>query len=169
MTNEDQMRSSAKRALTAALILSAGLLMGCSPTIQVHGYMPPETDISRIKPGVATTANVQEILGLPAGNGIVRDSAWYYVESTFENYTYHAPRVLDRKILQVSYNQSGVVTGIKRYGIKDGRIIDLANDTTQTGGREMGVLEQLFGNLLNLDASQFQGQGGAGTPTGSVP
>ena len=29
---------------------------------------------------------------------------------------------------------------------------------TETGGREMGVLEQLFGNLLNLDASQFQDQ-----------
>ena len=30
--------------------------------------------------------------------------------------------------------------------------------TTETGGREMGVLEQLFGNLLNLDAEQFQDQ-----------
>lgn len=164
MTNEDEMRSSATRAL-ATLLLSGAVLAGCSPTTQIHGYMPPEADVSRIKPGVDTTATVQEVLGLPAGNGIVRDSAWYYVESTFENYTYHAPRVLDRKVLQVSYDRNGVVTGLKRYGIEDGRIVDLANDTTQTGGQEMGVLEQLFGNILNMDPGQFQNQG-AGTPTG---
>lgn len=162
------MRSSAKRALTAALIVSGMTLVGCSPTTQVHGYMPPAADVARIKPGVDTTATVQEILGLPAGNGIVRDASWYYVESTFENYTYHAPRVLDRKVLEVSYGQNGVVTGVKRYGIKDGRIVDLANDTTQTGGRQLGILEQLFGNILNLDPGQFQGQS-AGTPTGTGP
>lgn len=162
------MRSSAMRALAAALIFSGVSLAACSPTIHVHGYMPPETDIARIKPGVDTTATVEEILGLPAGAGIVRDSSWYYVESTFEDYTYHAPRVLDRKVLAVNYSKSGVVTDIKRYGIKDGRIVDLANETTQTGGRELGVLEQLFGNILNMDAGQFQ-QSGAGTATGTGP
>ena len=164
MTNEDEMRSSAKRAL-AALLLSGAFLAGCSPTTRIHGYMPPEADVSRIRPGVDTTATVQEILGLPAGNGIVRDSAWYYVESTFENFTYHAPRVLDRKVLEVKYNEEGVVTGLTRYGIQDGRIVDLADATTETGGQEMGVLEQLFGNILNMDPGQFTGQG-AGTPTG---
>lgn len=168
MGNEVEMRSSARRALAVALLLSGGALAACSPTVQVHGYMPPEADVARIKPGVDTAATVEEILGLPAGNGIVRDSAWYYVESTFENYTYHAPRVLDRKILAVNYNDNGVVTGLARYGIKDGRIIDLATETTQTGGRQMSILEQLFGNMLNMDASQFQ-DGGAGTPTGSPP
>jgi outer membrane protein assembly factor BamE (lipoprotein component of BamABCDE complex) len=168
MKNEDKMRSSAKRALAATLIASGVLLAGCSPTTQVHGYMPPEADVARIKPGVDTTATVQEILGLPAGNGVVRDSSWYYVESTFENYTYHAPRVLDRKVLQVSYGQNGVVTGVRRYGVRDGRIVDLADDTTQTGGRQLGVLEQLFGNILNMDPGQFQSPG-VGTPTGGLP
>lgn len=160
------MRSSATRALAGALIFAGLTLSACSPTIQVHGYMPPEADIARIRPGVDTTETVEKVLGLPAGAGIVRDSAWYYVESTFENYTYHAPQVLDRKVLAVNYNKDGVVTDIKRYGIKDGRVIDLANETTGTGGRQMGVMEQLFGNILNMDAGQFQ-ESGVGTATGS--
>ena len=44
---------------------------------------------------------------------------------------------------------------IERYGLEDGRIINLTTRTTETGGRELGVLEQLFGNLLNLDAEQL--------------
>ena len=87
---------------------------------------------------------------------MLRDSAWYYVQSTVENYTWHAPRVVDRTVLAVQFDQNGVVRDVARYGLEDGRIIDLTTRTTDTGGREMGVLEQLFGNLLNLDAEQFQ-------------
>lgn len=159
------MRSSVTRAFAAALLLSGVTLAACSPTTRIHGYMPPEADVARIRPGVDTAATVEEILGLPAGGGVMRDSAWYYVESTFENYTYHAPRVLDRKVLAVNYSGEGVVTGLARYGVQDGRIIDLANETTETGGQQLGVLQQLFGNILNMDPGAFQQQG-PGTQTG---
>jgi hypothetical protein len=43
----------------------------------------------------------------------------------------------------------------KKYGLEDGRIVALTPRTTETGGRTMGILEQLFGNLLNVDAEQF--------------
>ncbi len=60
--------------------------------------------------------------------------------------------MIDRTVLAVNFDQRGVVRGIERYGLEDGRIINLETRTTETGGREMGVLEQLFGNILNLDA-----------------
>lgn len=152
------MRQKSLRSAGVALIFCALLGSGCAPTVQVHGYVPPPADISRIKPGVDTMASVDEILGRPSSNGVLRDSAWYYVQSTVENYTYHAPRVVDRTVLAVTFNSAGTVTGVTRYGLEAGRIINLETRTTATGGREMGVLEQLFGNLLNLDASQFQDQ-----------
>ena len=48
---------------------------------------------------------------------------------------------------------------IERYGLEDGRIVNLTTRTTETGGRELGVLEQLFGNLLNLDAEALNAAG----------
>ncbi len=150
------MRQRPTRGPATALLLGGLLVSACAPTTQLHGYMPSDADIAKIRPGVDTTVTVEEALGLPSGNGVLRDSAWYYVESRFENYTYHAPRVIDRRILAVNYTGDGVVRSVDRYGIQDGRIVNLSVETTGTGGREMGVLEQLFGNLLNLDASQFQ-------------
>ena len=126
--------------------------------MQVHGYMPPQADIARVRPGFDDAGSVEEILGRPSSSGVLRDSAWYYVQSTVENFTWHAPRVVDREVLAVQFDQNGVVRGVARYGLEDGRIINLTTRTTETGGREMGVLEQLFGNLLNLDAEQFQDQ-----------
>ena len=150
------MRQKSLRSAGVALFFCATLASGCAPTVQVHGYMPPQADISRIRPGFDDAGSVEEILGRPSSSGVLRDSAWYYVQSTVENLTWHAPRVVDRTVLAVQFDQNGVVRGVARYGLEDGRIIDLTTRTTDTGGREMGVLEQLFGNLLNLDAEQFQ-------------
>ncbi|MCB1404175.1 MAG: outer membrane protein assembly factor BamE, partial [Rhodobacteraceae bacterium] len=100
--------------------------------------------------------SVEAALGRPSSSGLLRDSSWYYVQSTVESYTYNKPRVIDRVVLAVDFNANGVVEGMTRYGLEDGRIVNLTTRTTETGGRRMGVLEQLFGNLLTLDAEQFQ-------------
>lgn len=132
-------------------------LSGCAPTTQVHGYVPSPEEIARITPGVDTFATVEETLGLPSGSGLLRDRAWYYVQSTFENYTYNPPRVIDRTIVAVSFNENGVVSAVNRYGIEDGRIVNLTTRITETGGRQLGVIEQLFGNITNLGGNQFPG------------
>jgi len=140
----------------AALVLAAGLFgAGCAPTTQVHGYVPPAADVARVRPGVDTRASVEEILGLPSSTGLLRDRDWYYVQSVFESYAYNPPRVVDRTVLVVSFDANGMVSDLGRYGVEDGRIVSLSPRITETGGRELGVLEQLFGNILNIDASQF--------------
>jgi len=143
-----------RRAVLAVLVASA-ILAGCAPTVRVHGYIPPPEDIAQIRPGADTAESVEEKLGRPSSSGVLRDSGWYYVQTTIENYTYNPPRVIDRTVLAVEFNQNGVVQDVARYGLEDGRIINLTVRTTETGGRTLGVLEQLFGNLLNLDAEQF--------------
>lgn len=149
------MRPKSLRSSGVALLVCGVLATACAPTVQVHGYVPREADISRIRPGFDDRGSVEEILGRPSSAGVLRDSAWYYVQSTVESYTYNPPRVVDRTVLAVSFDQRGVVRDIERYGLEDGRIINLTTRTTETGGRQLGALEQLFGNLLNLDAEQL--------------
>lgn len=149
------MRLRTMRSAAFALVLA---LTACAPTIRVHGYVPSPTDIAKVRPGVDTVETVTEALGRPAAGGLLQDTAWYYVQSTVENYTYHAPRVIDRTVLAVTFSDQGVVRTVARYGLEDGRIVNLTTRTTETGGRTMSVLEQLFGNLLTLDAEQFQDQ-----------
>jgi outer membrane protein assembly factor BamE (lipoprotein component of BamABCDE complex) len=149
------MRPRSLRCAGLVLVLATVLIAGCAPTVQVHGYVPSPTDIAQVTPGSDTFASVEEKLGRPSSSGLLRDSSWYYVQTTVENFTYNPPRVIDRTILAVEFSNNGVVQDITRYGLEDGRIVALSPRTTETGGRTMGVLEQLFGNLLNLDAEQF--------------
>ena len=114
--------------------------------MQVHGYMPPQADIARIRPGFDDAGSVEEILGRPSSSGVLRDSAWYYVQSTVENFTYHAPRVVDRTVLAVQFDQNGVVRGVARYGLEDGRIINLDHphhrDRRPRDGRARAAVRQ---------------------------
>jgi outer membrane protein assembly factor BamE (lipoprotein component of BamABCDE complex) len=143
--------SPAAGVLLAAALASAA----CAPTTQVHGFVPSQADVSRITPGVDTAGTVEQILGRPSSSGLLRDGAWFYVQSTVQSFTYNAPRVVDRTVLAVTFDEQGIVTGIDRYGIEDGRVINLTARTTDTAGRQMGILEQLFGNLLRIDAQQL--------------
>ena len=44
------MRQKSLRGAGVALIFCAALGSGCAPTVQVHGYVPSQADISRIRP-----------------------------------------------------------------------------------------------------------------------
>ena len=146
--------TSLRRALLGLTIVGA-LASACAPTVRVHGYVPSEADIATVRPGVDNYESVEKALGRPSSSGLLQDRSLYYVESIVENYTYHAPRVVDRTVLAVNFNENGVVSGLTKYGLEDGRIVNLTARTTETGGRSMGVLEQLFGNVLNIDAEQL--------------
>lgn len=69
------MRHRPMRGPATALLLGGLLVSACAPTTQVHGYIPSEADIAKIRPGVDTTVTVEEALGLPSGNGVLRDQA----------------------------------------------------------------------------------------------
>lgn len=144
-----------RKAGLALLICATLAVAGCAPTIRQHGYVPSQDDIAKVRVG-DDMARVEEVLGRPSSNGVLRNTAWYYVASTVESYTYHAPRVINRTVLAVRFGQNGKVRSIDRYGLEDGKVVNLTTRTTDTGGRELSVIEQLFSNMMRLDASQFQ-------------
>jgi outer membrane protein assembly factor BamE (lipoprotein component of BamABCDE complex) len=143
-----------RRAILLALVVAVPLA-ACAPQMRVHGYVPSDADISRITPGVDDRFAVEEALGRPSSSGLLGDQTWYYVQSTTAQVAYNAPEVVDRVVLAVAFDDSGLVRSVDRYGIEDGRIVNLTTRITETGGRQLGVLEQLFGNLLNIDAERL--------------
>jgi hypothetical protein len=46
---------------------------------------------------------------------------------------------------------------VERFGLEDGKIISLATRVTPTYGREMTIVQQIFGNLGNINANSGAG------------
>lgn len=142
------------RAGAAAILV--GLLTACSPVINVHGYAPQPEDLAEIHVGQDTRETVQRKIGRPASTGIFTDDGWYYVSSKVEKLTYHAPKIVDRRVVEVLFGPDDRVAAVNTYGLDDGRVIDLATATTPTYGRRLTIIEQAFGNLGVITGDVFE-------------
>lgn len=132
---------------TSAALSIAALIAGCSAEVRNHGYAPIDEDLARVAVGVDTKGSVRRKIGRPGTTGVFNERGWFYASSQVEHYLYHAPEIVDRKVVAVLFDENDVVASVNTYGMEDGRIVDLETNTTPTFGRELTVLEQAFGNI----------------------
>ncbi|GMG81678.1 outer membrane protein assembly factor BamE [Paralimibaculum aggregatum] len=134
-----------------ALILVAGLA-ACAPHMRTHGYVPIPEALARIEPGLDTRSSVQAKIGRPSASGAFDETGWYYVSTVVEHYTFYEPKVIDRTVIAVTFDENDVVEAVDRFGLQDGRLVDLTTRTTPTYGRQLTVIEQIVSNLGNVNA-----------------
>ncbi|MDU8946083.1 outer membrane protein assembly factor BamE [Ovoidimarina sediminis] len=139
--------------MVAALLV----LTSCSATYRNHGYMPPEEDLQNVIVGVDTRDTVASAVGRPGVSGILDDSGWYYVRSRYRNFAWRAPEEIDREVLAISFDDTGVVTNIETFGLERGRVVRLSRRVTTPNTQGVGFLRQAFGNLGRITAGDFLG------------
>lgn len=141
-----------------ALALTAALVAGCAPVVRTHGYVPVPEALDRIAVGVDTRGTVQSKIGRPSATSVFDDDGWYYVSSVVEHLAFYEPEIVERTVVAVTFDENDVVTGVNRYGLEDGRVIDLATNTTPTYGRQLTIIEQILGNIGAATGSDLLGE-----------
>ena len=143
-----------KKYLFVMLIL---LTTSCSPIVENRGYVFDEKLLHQIKVNETISNDVMDILGSPSTTSAIDASTWYYIYSKAETVAFYHPTVTDRRVLAVSFDDDDKVNNLKYYGLEEGKIISYVDRTTPTRGRELTVLQQLFGNLGRLGAGSLPG------------
>ena len=143
------------KTLLATSVVGALLLGGCSPIVNIHGYLPVAADVNEISVGADTKDSVLSLLGEPTTKGVQGDNAWYYVSYTVSQFAFFAPKVTDRQILAVTFNGSDRVVAVDRYSLQDGIVVNLNTGKTETGGRSLSFWNQMLGNVGNFSAESF--------------
>ncbi|MGB0907914.1 MAG: outer membrane protein assembly factor BamE [Maricaulaceae bacterium] len=160
----------------AAMSLSAFLLTACNPILRTHGYIATaDAKPQAIEAGSDTKASVLASLGNPSVKGTfdeeVEGDTWYYMNSVRQRFAYLRPLVEERSITAISFNADGQVEKVAEYGIEDGQYVNYVDRKTPTRGRELSVLEQIFGSIGRLPTDRIGGgqdniPGGGGGPGG---
>lgn len=132
-----------------------GMLTACAAQYRNHGYLPSDESLSNVIVGVDTRDSVAESIGDPGTSGVMDGGNYYYIGSTMRHFGPRRPEIVDRQIVAVEFDQSGVVSNISRYGLEDGRVVTLTRRVTQSGDGDIGFIRKLFGNIGGLDLSQF--------------
>lgn len=162
-------------AQTLALALIGLSLSACNPILRTHGYVATEEKPQEVEPAVDTKASVLARLGNPSVKGTfdedIETDTWYYMNSVRQRFAYLRPIVEERTITAISFNGDGQVDKVAEYGIEDGRYVNFSDRKTPTRGRELSVLEQIFGSVGVLPTDRLGGgqddiPGGGGGPGG---
>ncbi|WP_162918281.1 outer membrane protein assembly factor BamE [Taklimakanibacter deserti] len=145
----------------------------CSTNIAHRGYLAKPGAFSQVREGMAKS-EVEGILGSPSTTASVnfQGDSYYYISSTTEQRAFLNPEEIERQVIAVRFNQNDQVASLGQYGLEDGKIIDINSRTTPTKGRELTMLQQLFGNIGRpgpggtIVPGRTPGGGGAGKPSG---
>lgn len=146
--------------LGTATLLLAGTT-ACEPRMSTHGAVFSDEEAERIQPGVQTQAEVEQILGSPSVTATFRlpSDTWYYISSEFEAYGFFKPRPVRRRVLAINFDESLRVQQVERFDLEDGREIVMVQRETPTRGKELGLLQQLFGNIGRFNSANSPGSG----------
>lgn len=131
-----------------AIAITGTALTGCAEQVIKRGYQLNAGDLQQVQPGMGKE-QVQAKLGSPTTSSTLPNgSAYYYISSTHTQSAFFKPEEKDRKVVAVYFNVTDTVDRVANYGLKDGKVFDYISRTTPApGGREDGILKQLFRNL----------------------
>lgn len=163
-----------RNSVAALALIAAVFASGCNPILRTHGYVPTaDAKPQEINPNTDTKASVLAALGSPSIEGTfdeeVEEDTWYYINQVRERYAYLRPQIQEQSVTAISFNTEGQVVKVAEYGIDDRHIVDYENRETPTRGRELSVLEQIFGTIGRLPTDRLGGDqqnvpGGSGGP-----
>jgi len=153
------LRLRARRGLRLAVAVAGiAALSACTPLFRNHGYMPTESELAGLSVGVDTRESVIERVGAPTAEGLLTESAYYYVSSRFRHYGPLEPVEIDRQVLAISFDSQGRVRNIERFGLAEGRVVALSRRVTDDNIPDVSFIGQLIGNIGNFDPSLLIGE-----------
>ena len=100
---------------------------------------------------------VQETIGIPSAGGVLNDDGYYYVRKQVRTFAFRRPEVMERQLVAISFNSSGIVTNIERYGLQDGRPVVLSRRVTSSSTEGKTFIRQLLGNIGQIGTGGFGG------------
>jgi len=148
-------------AALAVVLLSAA----CGQIVDQRGHQPVPGTIEKLEVGAQGRDDVLRLMGSPSTIATFGDEVWYYISSKNETTAFLAPRVLEQRVIAISFGGDGRVREIKQYELKDGKEVAMVSRKTPTAGKELTVIEQILGNVGKFSApkKQVPGAGGPGS------
>jgi outer membrane protein assembly factor BamE (lipoprotein component of BamABCDE complex) len=151
--------AASKIAPLAGLALLAALVSACTPLLAVRGNLVEDKRLERVVVGVSNRESVLSSLGSPTVKPAFDDKTWLYIGEVTEQLAFFDPKIVDRRVLAIRFDEEDRVSAIADYDEEQGKIVRFVSRETPTSGRELSVLEQIFGNIGRFSGGG-EGEGG---------
>ena len=162
----------APRAL--ALAFAALLLLGgCSmfaPPVQQHGIIVDKDDLDQLVIGTSTRNDVVAAIGSPTMKASFDENTWIYISERTYLRIMRTTGMDNLKVLTLTFDDKGILRGIKRIDDKDQQPVSIVSATTPSPGTEVSFMQQLLGNIgkVNPGLGDTNAPGGIGPSGGGL-
>jgi outer membrane protein assembly factor BamE (lipoprotein component of BamABCDE complex) len=119
----------------------------CSPIQAQRGQMVTDEEIDQVKIGTTAKPEVVALLGTPTSVSAFDDNQWYYIGEDTKQIGIHPSRTVNRRILALKFDETGVVAEKSILGLEDGETVSMKDGSTRVLSKEPNVLQQLVGNV----------------------
>lgn len=155
------------RLLLGAVLAPVALGLGaCENQINQRGFAATPGSVEKLEVGAQSREDVVRLIGSPSAVATFNPNVWYYISETQEYWAFTKPKISAQKVIQVTFNDDGRVSGIKNYDLKDAQDIQMVQRITPTSGKELTVLEQVLGNVGKFTGPKKETAPGAPTSGG---
>jgi outer membrane protein assembly factor BamE (lipoprotein component of BamABCDE complex) len=151
---------SSRRSLLATALAGALALGACSGNIDNRGNLPDKKNVATIKAGATTRGQVLRQLGSPSTVAALDKNTWYYISKREERWAFLNPRIRQQQVLEIKFDNAGVVKSMKTYGLKDAKSVRLVARETPTTRGEPGIIRSLYETLTRGPVRPRRGGGG---------
>lgn len=148
----------------ALALLASALTSGCDTIIDQRGFAATPGSVEKLEVNTQSREDVVRLIGSPSAVATFNPSIWYYISQKQEQFAFFKLQVLEQKVLQLTFNESGRLQSIKNYDLADAKEITMVSRITPTAGKELTVLEQILGNVGSFSGPRQETNPGA--PTG---
>ncbi|HEY0203691.1 MAG TPA: outer membrane protein assembly factor BamE [Acetobacteraceae bacterium] len=142
------------------------LLTACSVVEaprQLRGNRVDADQLKELVPGTSTRADATSLLGSPTAKATFDDNTWIYIGETTRTRIGRTPGIMQQDVVVLSFDNGGVLRGVKRLNQDDGRDVSVVSRATPSPGSEASFMQQLLGNVGKFSA------GGPTSTSGRTP
>ena len=129
-------------------LLFISFLSACSSDVfLVHnGNMPSDDKIAQISKG-QNREEVLDILGSPSAVSTLNSNEWLYMSSTVRKVAFLKPKILERDVLTIAFDENGKVSKILKLDKSDGQNLKIDKDETTSKEHDLGFFKRYFGGV----------------------
>jgi outer membrane protein assembly factor BamE (lipoprotein component of BamABCDE complex) len=141
-------------ALIGAMIAVLTLTGACSPREEFNGARIDPERLDRVKLGNLSRDEVRKIMGTPSSSTVFSgpgtSDTWYYISRETKGYGFMDPEVTLQRVVAVDFDETGTVTGVREFGLEDGKDVSITGNVTKSEGGELNAYEQVKGKVEKL-------------------
>lgn len=140
------------------LLIAALFQVSCTSKQVEVGYSFGDVGIDKqyiksyLPEGHIGELQVMQLLGSPSVLENIECRRFYYIQSTYIKKPILAPKLINRKILEIDFDNQHVVSRVNFYENKLQPSCKICNDETKIEGNQMSLVQQLARNIGRFNA-----------------